>query len=79
MTDPRQLFVWLGFLAQALTWDSYWFVAGVTVLWILAVTVLKGRWPVTLKTEGLARVLGCGPDEILVAGQDRGFDWLDLR
>lgn len=59
MTDPRQLFVLLGFLAQALTWDSYWFVAGVTVLWILAVTVLKGRWPVTIKTEGIALVLGC--------------------
>lgn len=59
MTDPRQLFILLGFLAQALTWDSYWFVAVVTVLWILAVTVLKGRWPVTLKTEGIALVLGC--------------------
>ena len=32
-----------------------------------------------LATSALARVLGCGPDEILVAGQDRGFDWLDLR
>jgi transglutaminase-like putative cysteine protease len=59
MTDPRQLFILLGFLAQALTWDSYWFVAGVLVLWMLAVTVLKGRWPVTLKTEGIALVVGC--------------------
>jgi len=32
-----------------------------------------------LATAALARVLGCGSDEILVAGQDRGFDWLDLR
>lgn len=59
MTDPRQLFILLGFLAQALTWDSYWFVAAVTALWVLAVTVLKGRWPVTLKTEGIALVAGC--------------------
>ncbi len=59
MTDPRQLLILLGFLAQALTWESYWFVAGVTALWILAVTWCKGRWPVTLKTEGLALVAGC--------------------
>jgi hypothetical protein len=32
-----------------------------------------------LATAALARVLGCGSDEILVADQDRGFDWLDLR
>ena len=32
-----------------------------------------------LATAALARVLGCGPDEILVADQDRGFDWLELR
>jgi phosphoribosyl 1,2-cyclic phosphodiesterase len=32
-----------------------------------------------LATSALARALGCGADEILVAGQERGFDWLDLR
>src|SRR5688572_19460670 len=59
MTDPRQLFILLGFLAQALTWDSYWFVAVVTVLWMLAVTWGNGRWNVTLKTEGIALIVGC--------------------
>ena len=59
MTDPRQLFILLGFLAQALTWDSYWFLIVVIFLWVLAVTLPKGRWNVTLKTEAIALVAGC--------------------
>ena len=59
MTNPRHLFVLLGFLAQALTWDSYAAMAGMTVLWALAVTTFHRRFKVTLGTEGIALVVGC--------------------
>ena len=59
MSNPRHLFILLGFLAQGLTWESYWLMGGVTVLWALAVTRWKGRWPVTLTTEAIALVAGC--------------------
>jgi phosphoribosyl 1,2-cyclic phosphodiesterase len=32
-----------------------------------------------LATAALAGALGCGADEVLVAGQEDGFGWLDLR
>jgi phosphoribosyl 1,2-cyclic phosphodiesterase len=31
-----------------------------------------------LATAALARVLGCAPEEVLVADQARGFEWLEL-
>ena len=59
MTNPRHLFILLGILAQGLTWESYLLMGAVTVLWAVAVTWCKGRWPVTLTTEGIALVAGC--------------------
>lgn len=57
--NPRHLFILLGFLAQGLTWDSYLFSICASILWLLAVTVLHRRVPVSLTSEALALLFGC--------------------
>jgi hypothetical protein len=59
MSNPRHLFILLGFLAQGLTWESYPAMAGIAGLWLLAVTCFHRRFNVTLTTEAIALVLGC--------------------
>lgn len=59
MTNPRHLFILLGFLAQGLTWESYPAMAGVAVAWVLAVTHWHRKFNVTLTTEAVALVVGC--------------------
>ena len=59
MTNPRHLFILLGFLAQGLTWESYPAMAVVSVAWMLAVTKWHRRFNVTLTTEAFALIIGC--------------------
>jgi transglutaminase-like putative cysteine protease len=59
MRNPRQIFILVGFLAQSLTWDSYAFAIGSTILWLLAVTAFRDKFQLRLSTEALALVLGC--------------------
>ena len=59
MTNPRHIFILLGFLAQGLTWDNYLVLAAVMVLWILAVSSWHRKFKVTLTTEAVALVVGC--------------------
>jgi transglutaminase-like putative cysteine protease len=59
MSNPRHLFILLGFLAQGLTWDNYLLLAFVAVLWGLAAGPFAGRLKATLATEALALVFGC--------------------
>ena len=60
MTNPRHLFILLGLLAQAITWDSYPAVLALIIAWVLAVTTFHRRFKVTLTTEAIALVVGCG-------------------
>jgi hypothetical protein len=60
MTNPRHLFILLGFLAQALTWESYPAMAALAVVWALSVTSFHRKFKVTLATEGLGLLIGCG-------------------
>ena len=71
MTNPRHLFILLGFLAQGLTWESYPFLVAVTILWALAIKVFKGRLPVTLTTEAIALVVGCAASFVLTQYSQR--------
>lgn len=59
MTNPRHLFILLGFLAQGLTWDNYPFLALAAGLWCLAAGPFAGRLKTTLTTEAIALVAGC--------------------
>jgi hypothetical protein len=59
VTNPRHIFILLGFLAQGLTWDNYLVLAAVVVLWILAVSSWHRKFKVTLTTEAVALVVGC--------------------
>lgn len=59
MSNPRHLFILLGFLAQGLTWESYPAMGGVAVLWALAVTKWHHKFKVTLTTEAVALIAGC--------------------
>ena len=59
MSNPRHLFILLGFLAQGLTWDSYLFLGSVTGLWCVAAGYLRGRVKTNLTTEAIALVVGC--------------------
>ena len=53
MSNPRHLFVLLGILAQALTWESYPSMLVITVLWALSVSTFHRHFKVTLATEGI--------------------------
>jgi hypothetical protein len=59
MSNPRHLFILLGILAQALTWESYPSMLVITVFWALSVSTFHRRFKVTLATEGIALVVGC--------------------
>jgi transglutaminase-like putative cysteine protease len=59
MTNPRHLFILLGFLAQGLTWESYPAMAAVAVIWALSVTKWHHKFNVTLTTEAIALIVGC--------------------
>lgn len=59
MKNPRHLFILVGIIAQALTWDNSILLAGVATVWCLAAGPLRGRVKATLATEALALVLGC--------------------
>ncbi len=59
MKNPRHLFILVGFLAQSLTWDSYAFAFGSTILWILAVTLFRDKYQLRLTTEAVALLAGC--------------------
>lgn len=59
MTNPRHLFILLGVLAQALTWESYPAMLALVVLWAVSVSTLQRRFKVTLTTEAIALVVGC--------------------
>ena len=60
MTNPRHLFILLGLLAQAITWESYPAVLALIIAWVLAVTTFHRRFKVTLTTEAIALLVGCG-------------------
>ena len=60
MSNPRHLFILLGFLAQGITWESYPAMAMIVVAWALAVTSFHRKFNVTLTTEGVALLIGCG-------------------
>lgn len=59
MSNPRHAFILLGFLAQALTWDSHIFIFVPVALWFLAVYVLRNRIRISLLSEGAVLVAGC--------------------
>ena len=59
MSNPRHAFILIGFLAQALTWDSMGVILLAVALWILAVTVLQNRIRISVTAEGFIMLLGC--------------------
>ena len=59
MTNPRQAFILIGLLAQAMTWDSPAVMLGVMLLWIMGVTLLPGRIRLRVTTEGFVLMAGC--------------------
>jgi hypothetical protein len=59
MRNPRHLLILLGFLAQALTWDSYFFGLIVFVLWVVALQLRKRNLRITLGAEGVSLLAGC--------------------
>src|SRR5688572_7490668 len=59
MSNPRHLFILLGFLAQGLTWESYPAMIAVGALWLAAVTSFHRKFKVTLTTEAWALIIGC--------------------
>jgi hypothetical protein len=59
MKNPRHLFVLVGFIAQGLTWDSYFLLLIVVGLWALAAGFLGGKLKATLTAEAVALVAGC--------------------
>lgn len=59
MKNPRHLFILIGFLAQAITWDSYLVLLAPVILWMVAVKFPRERLNLSITTEGLVMAAGC--------------------
>ena len=59
MSNPRHAFILIGFLAQALTWDSVALTLLPVGLWVLALTAFNNRIRISVTAEGLLMLVGC--------------------
>lgn len=65
MRNPRHLFILLGFIAQALAWDSYIFGFIAFLLWAVALKLRHRNYRFSLTTEAAALAFGCGVSVVL--------------
>jgi hypothetical protein len=65
MKNPRHQFILLGFLAQALTWDSYLAFAVVIAIWGVSLGMLRGRVHISLIVEATVLFVGCAASYVV--------------